>query len=113
MTALPVQGENSLGVMSHQKQVARLPMIKWRSQSANPHQLEKKLHLIFMGTRADGVGPLDDFALLLNSQGAVLAWLKGDGVLGSNPDGPQLFRMVLSKCDPGFLEFLRGDCHAA
>jgi hypothetical protein len=99
--------------MSHQKQVAHLPMIKWGSQSTFHHQLEEELHLMFIGTRADGVGSLDYYALLLNSQGEILTWLKGDEVLGANPDGPQIFSMIFSKCDRRFLEFLGGDCHAA
>ena len=113
MPALGVECKGSLGMMAQQQGISHLAVVKRRSQAAAHHQLKKKFHFVLMGTRADGVGALHYFALLFNSQYGVLAGFKGERVLGTHSNRPQILSMIFPENDPGPKKPVSGDGHAA
>ena len=109
--ALGVEGETSLGDLSHQHFIADLQLVNVGSQFAVGDQFKEKFDFTLIGGRHDGIRALRTLLRALHPQGGVLAGSEFEFAVGLHADHPQVGREVPALGDSGLVKLVVGSAH--
>src|SRR5439155_7836981 len=103
-----IEQKAALGHSSDQDLVARLQVVKLRSQLTSGHQLDEELDFVLVRRRHDGIGAFASLVRTLHAERGVLAGPELELAARIYPDAPKIGRKINSPGDPAAVKLVVG-----
>src|SRR5579859_3938142 len=109
-----IQSKQALGLPAHQYGIAFFDIMQdWRKLALRD-ELKKEFDLLFERAGDNGIGLLMEVACgILQTQGCVLARLKGQSLLRQDANGPEVVSVILARHNFSLLKFFRMGVHGS